>query len=127
MSDLTNVIMNQKEIIRTTLNNLGKLFYRRNYIKTDKLDEQIIDEVIQNNMHNFELDGKKCTRETATFDTFVDSSWDFLRFCSSENSNLPFNNDEYSVMHPSLSKDETRLYFSSNMPGGFGGFEVLVC
>ena len=59
MSDLTNVIMNQKEIIRTTLNNLGKLFYRRNYIKTDKLDEQIIDEVIQNNMHNFELDGKK--------------------------------------------------------------------
>ena len=42
MSDLTNVIMNQKEIIRTTLNNLGKLFYRRNYIKTDKLDEQII-------------------------------------------------------------------------------------
>ena len=38
--------------------------------------------------------------------------------------NLPFNNDEYSVMHPSLSRDETRLYFSSNMPGGFGGFDI---
>ena len=38
--------------------------------------------------------------------------------------NLPFNNDEYSVMHPSLSKDETRLYFASNMPGGFGGFDI---
>ena len=38
--------------------------------------------------------------------------------------NLPFNNDEYSVMHPSLSKDGTRLYFSSNMPEGLGGFDI---
>ena len=38
--------------------------------------------------------------------------------------NLPFNNDEYSVMHPSLSKDGTRLYFSSNMPDGLGGYDL---
>ena len=38
--------------------------------------------------------------------------------------NLPFNDDEYSVMHPSVSADGTRLYFSSNMPGGFGGFDI---
>ena len=38
--------------------------------------------------------------------------------------NLPFNNDEYSVMHPSISKDGTRLYFSSNMPDGLGGFDI---
>ena len=37
---------------------------------------------------------------------------------------LPFNDDEYSVMHPSVSADGTRLYFSSNMPGGFGGFDI---
>ena len=37
---------------------------------------------------------------------------------------LPFNNDEYSVMHPSISKDGTRLYFSSNMPEGLGGFDI---
>ncbi|MFL2996494.1 MAG: Ig-like domain-containing protein [Cytophagales bacterium] len=38
--------------------------------------------------------------------------------------NLPFNNNEYSVMHPSISKDGTRLYFSSNMPDGLGGFDI---
>ena len=38
--------------------------------------------------------------------------------------NLPFNNDEYSVMHPTLSKDGKRLYFSSNMPQGLGGFDL---
>ncbi|MBK8489918.1 MAG: OmpA family protein [Saprospirales bacterium] len=38
---------------------------------------------------------------------------------------LPFNNDEYSCMHPSLSPDGRRLYFSSDMPGGYGGFDLF--
>ena len=38
--------------------------------------------------------------------------------------NLPFNNDQYSVMHTTLSKDRSRLYFSSNMSGGLGGFDL---
>ncbi len=33
---------------------------------------------------------------------------------------LPFNSNEYSVAHPTLSPDETKLYFSSDMPGGYG-------
>lgn len=33
---------------------------------------------------------------------------------------LPFNSDEFSVAHPALSTDEKTLYFSSDMPGGYG-------
>lgn len=37
---------------------------------------------------------------------------------------LPFNNAEYSVGHPSLNNDETKLYFASDMPGGLGGSDI---
>ncbi|TBN03027.1 flagellar motor protein MotB [Hyunsoonleella flava] len=37
---------------------------------------------------------------------------------------LPFNNDDYSVGHPSLNSDETKLYFASDMPGGLGGSDI---
>ncbi|UMY66268.1 MULTISPECIES: OmpA family protein [unclassified Flavobacterium] len=37
---------------------------------------------------------------------------------------VPFNNKEYSTGNPSLSKDGKTLYFSSDMPGGFGGSDI---
>jgi outer membrane protein OmpA-like peptidoglycan-associated protein len=37
---------------------------------------------------------------------------------------LPFNNAAYDVRNPSVSKDGKTLYFSSNMPGGFGGEDL---
>jgi outer membrane protein OmpA-like peptidoglycan-associated protein/tetratricopeptide (TPR) repeat protein len=39
---------------------------------------------------------------------------------------LPFNSDEYNTAHPSISADGMRLYFSSNMPGGYGGMDLYV-
>jgi leucyl-tRNA synthetase len=37
--------------------------------------------------------GIQCTRETDTMDTFVDSSWYFLRFLDSNNTNKPFDKE----------------------------------
>jgi outer membrane protein OmpA-like peptidoglycan-associated protein len=41
-------------------------------------------------------------------------------------SELPFNSDNYSCGHPALSPDDTKLYFVSDMPGGFGGTDIYV-
>lgn len=39
---------------------------------------------------------------------------------------LPFNNDNFTCMHPSLSVDGAKLYFTSDMPGGYGGYDLYV-
>ncbi|MCG9970120.1 OmpA family protein [Christiangramia crocea] len=39
---------------------------------------------------------------------------------------LPFSSEEYSVEHPSLSADGSKLYFASDMPGGSGSFDLYV-
>lgn len=37
---------------------------------------------------------------------------------------LSFNNDGYDCMHPSLAADGKKLFFASNRPGGYGGFDL---
>ncbi len=49
---------------------------------------------------NITIKGVKCTRETDTLDTFVDSSWYFLRFCSSQNDKDPFDKEEIKYWMP---------------------------
>ncbi len=75
----------------------------------------------RNNMHKGvrQADKKGLSRlkiYEATKGTF---DWENVR-------ELPFNSDEYSVMHPALSADGRRLYFASDMPGGYGGFDLYM-
>ena len=44
--------------------------------------------------------GKKALRETDTLDTFVDSSWYFLRFCSPKEENTPFDEEKIKYWMP---------------------------
>ncbi len=46
------------------------------------------------------LDGKKFTRETDTLDTFVCSSWYYLRFCSPKEKNYGFNKEDIDYWMP---------------------------
>ncbi len=37
------------------------------------------------------------------------------------------NSPNYSIAHPSISPDGQRIYFVSDMPGGYGGYDIYFC
>ena len=54
----------------------------------------------QKNWKEIKIEGKNYTLETDTLDTFVDSSWYFLRFCSPENSKYGFDEEDIKYWMP---------------------------
>jgi len=54
----------------------------------------------QKDWKKININSAKCVRETDTLDTFVDSSWYFLRFCSPKNSNYGFNEEDIKYWMP---------------------------
>ena len=47
----------------------------------------------------------------------IDSKW-------SESISFALNNENYSIQYPFLTNNGKKIYFSSNMPGGFGGMDL---
>ena len=54
----------------------------------------------QTEWKKIKINGEECTLETDTLDTFVDSSWYFLRFCSPKNNNNAFDIDDINYWMP---------------------------
>ena len=77
-----------KEMLPVTLPKIDKFKTSGNPLDGDKDWKNII------------IDGKKLVRETDTLDTFVDSSWYFMRFCSPEKDDYGYDTDDINYWMP---------------------------
>jgi outer membrane protein OmpA-like peptidoglycan-associated protein len=75
-------------------------FTRSNYYKR----KMVINQEEENNLKIFKA-------------TLMDGKWKNLE-------DFPYNSDDYSVGHPTLSEDGKTMYFVSDMPGGTGGTDI---
>ncbi len=66
-----------------------------------------------------EVNGEKVANVKICRAEFQDGQWKNV-------TDTPFSNPNYSVEHPFLTKDGKKLYFSSDMPGGYGSFDIYV-
>ncbi|WP_431136563.1 OmpA family protein [Psychroserpens mesophilus] len=69
------------------------------------------------NAKRHEIEDKKIATVKLFKSTFDEGTW-------SEAEELPFCSDFYSTQHPALDEEHGRLYFSSDMPNGFGSFDI---
>ena len=79
----------------------SKVYFTRNALVNGRKKESEED-ILKLNVFSAELDGDK---------------WKNVEV-------LPFNSTEYTCGHPALSPDGKTLYFSSDMPGGYGGLDL---
>lgn len=62
------------------------------------------------------------SKEAKIFFAFLDPNGKLI-----EHFEFDYNDDSYANAYPFLSENGQTLYFASNMPGGYGGFDIYVC
>lgn len=68
--------------------------------------------------NNYDLDKQdKVVQLGIYFSTYVDEKW-------SESQAFQLNSKSFSIGHPCLSADGKTMYFTSDMPGGYGGADI---
>jgi len=123
--------------IQSTKTSDNNFFYDVYYIQKDKYIKTKVDSMlhyINSTFHdgpaiawgdtfivsqNFYIKGGK--KHKAPVGLFL---YDFSKGFPPEIKPFPFNNKSYRIGHPCLSPDGKALYFSSDMPGGYGGFDI---
>jgi len=80
-----------------------KMYFSRNNSDQEKMD----------------LNGREIRQVGIYTADFVDGKWQ-------DSKPISLNNTAYIVYHPALSSDGKKLYFSSDMPGGYGGTDIYV-
>ncbi|MFD0864055.1 OmpA family protein [Sungkyunkwania multivorans] len=68
--------------------------------------------------NKYETDSTGLVRLKIYKATLEDGAWKNIE-------ELPFNDNNYSVAHPTLSSDERTLYFASDMPGTYGKSDIF--
>ncbi|NRD24693.1 OmpA family protein [Winogradskyella litoriviva] len=72
----------------------------------------------RNHKKRIDLDSTKIAVVSIFRAELVDDEWTNVKAVS-------FSSNEYSTMHPALNEDETKLYFSSDMPSSLGSFDIF--
>lgn len=122
-------MQNFTDLYSVTINNDKSLGEPQNFSKTvnSKFNEST--PVFTNDgktmyfTRNNYLDGKKGKDDDKSTlvkiykATLINNEWDNIQ-------EVPFNSDEYSTAHPTLSADNKTMYFASDMPGGFGNSDI---
>lgn len=72
----------------------------------------------RNHKKRIDLDSTKIAVVSIYSAELIDDEWTNVKA-------VPFSSNEYSTMHPALNDDETRLYFSSDMPSSLGSFDIF--
>jgi len=74
-----------------------------------------------------------CSNPSIKYEPFINQEVKLKMVIAKKNNNkwyvveeLPFNNADYSVGHPAINETGDTLYFSSDMPGGFGETDIYM-